>query len=219
MLPRIFLAILTVGILYVGYRFIALKVASRDLVIEKTDMVPVVLQAETLYVDIHEVTNRQYSTFAKKKVISAGHSMRYPDRDHPRQPAAGVKLMGARAFCKACGKRLMTIEDFRFIAGSFGSRYEFGDDIDTSEAVFSLNYMDRKTPEEVMSKKPNEYGIYDLTGNVWELLDSRNSEGKILVAGGAYYMTKEALRLDSLCLNAAEYHELTNPSIGFRCVR
>jgi formylglycine-generating enzyme required for sulfatase activity len=75
---------------------------------------------------------------------------------------------------------------------SKGFRYSGGERLD-GVACFQNNSENRTAP--VASKAPNELGIYDMSGNVWELTSERwcadygspRSGGRIVVRGGGWF--------------------------------
>ena len=97
------------------------------------------------------------------------------DRLDPRRPVESVSWSEASEFCKAlsrlqrCSVLLPTEAEWEYAcrAGS-ESRYCFGDDHDqlARHAWFSEN-AGRRT-HRVGRKRPNEWGLYDMHGNVWE---------------------------------------------------
>lgn len=96
---------------------------------------------------------------------------------------------------------------------STDKKYAGSDDVD--EVAW---YKDNAggTTHTVATKKPNELGIYDMSGNVWEWCQEltgnyENKEGKM--RGGAYVNTKEILRVSQ----RFEYLTMNNqPMVGFR---
>ncbi len=97
------------------------------------------------------------------------------DRIDPRRPVERVSWSEARDFCVAlswlqrCPVLLPTEAEWEYAcrAGS-QSRYCFGDALDALDryAWFSEN-AGRRT-HRVGRKRPNEWGLYDMHGNVWE---------------------------------------------------
>jgi formylglycine-generating enzyme required for sulfatase activity len=133
-------------------------------------------------VDIHPVTNEQFVRFlehlgdekdlqnhdvirlresrirrsAGKLIIESGYA---------KHPVVGVSWYGALAYAKWVGKRLLTEAEWEVASkGGFEEAiYPSGDDIEKSEA----NFFSSDTTS-VMSYVPNNYGLYDMAGNVYE---------------------------------------------------
>jgi formylglycine-generating enzyme required for sulfatase activity len=209
--------------LLVAGRIIARYLLSREYVpaihLGGTPMMRVGSWGNSLDVDIHEVTNKQYAEFEAADYHKPGAYLDVPGFAHPMQPVVGVKFYAAKHFCQACGRRLMTLDDYKFILSHLDGMYECGNSMDTNCAVYSLEYGAKKHPNTVMSKPPNSLGIYDLTGNVWEMLAASKKDGKIPVVGGAYYGPKDWLRIDSLVPRYDNLRDVRSDDVGFRCVK
>lgn len=127
----------------------------------------------------HLVTNHQYKQF----VIATGH--RVPFLDDPRvaidnwdsqrrtypagraqHPVVLVSWYDALAYCTWAGGRLPTEAEWEHAArgGLEGTLYPWGNEIDSSRA----NYDNRNGTTPVGSYASNDYGLYDVAGNVWE---------------------------------------------------
>ena len=79
------------------------------------------------------------------------------------------------AYAAWSGKRLPTEAEWEKAArgGLAGKKYAWGDSIDASKANY---HSDVKDTMPVGSYPPNGYGLYDMTGNVWEwCLDAYDS--------------------------------------------
>jgi formylglycine-generating enzyme required for sulfatase activity len=125
------------------------------------------------------VTNEQYKQF----VNSTGHRVPFVDdaraagdnwdvrqRTYPpgraRHPVVLVSWYDAQAYCAWAGGRLATEAEWEYAArgGLEGKLYPWGDEIDPSRA----NYDSRNGTTAVGSYAPNDYGLCDVAGNVWE---------------------------------------------------
>ena len=130
------------------------------------------------------MTNAQYRKF----VQDTGHrEPKYWDNlekhpilggkscSEPNQPVVGVTWYDATAYAKWAGKRLPYEKEWEFAArgGLVGKRYSWGND--KSLARDYANYYETGGKDKwdgqsapVGSFKPNGYGLYDMTANVYE---------------------------------------------------
>ena len=121
---------------------------------------------EAFWIDEHEVTYDQYLEFMKR----TGYSIS-PCGGGEDHPVACVSWYDAKAYCEWAGKRLPTEAEWEKAArgGLEGKKFPWGNEDSVREynaengAQFSFN---RTAP--VMSFSPNEYGLYDVAGNVLE---------------------------------------------------
>ena len=131
----------------------------------------------------------------------------------PQKPLVNLKWKEARAVCKARGMDLPSDEQWQKAAtGSDGKMYATkSGDLKKSEANFASD-----RPVDVMSYPPNDFGVYDMTGNVWEWT--------LGDADGRYYRIRGgSWNEDDPLLLRSSYHgyflpELEFNVIGFRCV-
>ena len=191
------------------------------------DLVPgeVVKVTDYLYMDMTEVTVGQFKTFLKssgyepEKPIDWEELYEYsPTSDYPM---IYVTWHDATAYAKWAGKRLPTEAEWEFAArgGLVGKEYVWGDD---KAVVWDYANCDGKDKWEycapVGSFKPNGYGLFDMSGNVWEWCqDWRDSNTKVcrVLRGGSWgnypFDLRAALR--SLYCPTNTYN-----NYGFRCV-
>lgn len=166
--------------------------------------------------------------------------------DHP---VVHVSLSDALAYCKWSGTTLPTEAQWEYAArGGVKTEYPWGTDL-TENDVFHANTWQGNFPWEnnqadgfvgtapVKTYEPNNYGLYQMIGNVWEwcrnpryvLLDDFNksdyelkeapTEGEYAIRGGSFlchcsYCNRYRLpaRNGVDCLS-------TSSHLGFRCVK
>jgi formylglycine-generating enzyme required for sulfatase activity len=180
----------------------------------------------------YPVTNAEYERFLK------AHPQMSPPRywtnsqfNDPRQPVVGVSWHDAQAFCQWAGCRLPTEAEWEYAcrAGSKG-RFCFGDDETRlgEYAWYDANSSARTHP--VGQKKPNQWGLYDAHGNVWEWCQDWHgpySEQHVSDPTGPKQGDYRVLHGGSWNRNATNlrsaFRGQTNPDyrddyVGFRCV-
>ncbi len=128
---------------------------------EPSDEAPVhKVYLDAFSIDKHEVTNAQYEKFDPQHKRS-----KYSVCDDC--PVTNVSWEDARAYCTRQGKRLPTEAEWEKAArGPEGYRYAYGDTYDQKLARSGRPWPDGAL--KVGGYSPNGYGIYDMTGNVWE---------------------------------------------------
>ena len=149
------------------------------------------VDVEAFYIDKYEVTNAQYKKFAdanpqwqKDNIPHKFHNGKYlnlwQDNTYPpgkeNHPVVYVSWYAAMAYAKWAGKRLPTEAEWEKAArgGVVGIKYPWGDLIDPSKANYGGEVGDTRP---VGSYPPNDYGLYDMVGNVMEWCLDAYDEG------------------------------------------
>ena len=105
--------------------------------------------------------------------------------EEPNLPATTMTSYAARQYTKwlsgVTGNqyRLPSEAEWEYAAtGGATTAYHFGDDAEKLDDYAWYEDNAEDTPHFVKEKKPNQYGLYDMHGNVWELvLDQYSDEG------------------------------------------
>jgi sulfatase modifying factor 1 len=211
----------------------------------------------TYYLDATPVTNTQFATFVEAtgyrttaerlenlmrsqdgQIQAPGPTWRAfatPDRkDHP---VVYISWHDADAYAKWVGKRLPTEAEWEKAArgGLIGKLFPWGNAAPEGRANWNRTQANPQaapptTP--VASFAPNDYGLYDMAGNVWEwcadwYLDpyyaigpssdpAGPERGQYKVRRGASWNVREDFRLR--CANrGAMLPDRAWPNLGFRC--
>ena len=182
---------------------------------------PVLLDG--FFIDTHEVTQKDYVN------IRGANPSRFQG-DH--LPAEQVTWLEAIAYCKRAGKRLPTEAEWEKAARAGAStKYYWGGEHDGRYAWSEDNSGEQTHP--VGQKTPNTYGLYDMSGNVWEWVSDwyekkyyerspvSNPPGpefgsEKTLRGGSWYSSPRHQM--SATRFWSEPH-IRNSNFGFRCVR
>lgn len=182
-------------------------------------------------IDKYEVTVKQYKLFCE----ATGRKMPVQPYkgEHANMPVVNVSWNDASAFAQWAGKRLPTEAEWEYAAKggakSQGFRYS-GSNSYSRIAVYSGNTANIQRPG---TKDPNELGLYDMSGNVWEWCYDRYNEDYYAESqnaidpmgpskGNGYVIRGGAFNSDTRELqtkNRSFYKGDPRNNIGFRCVK
>jgi formylglycine-generating enzyme len=165
------------------------------------------------------------------------------------EPVSQISWNDASEYAKFEGKRLPTEAEFEYAArgGLIGKKYAWGDDLEPNGKP-SANWWQGEFPKKntvedgflmrspIKSFAPNGYGLYDMTGNVWEWTndfysDDYYAKSPIETPKGAEIGEEKSIRggswmcAENFCSNyrVAGRSKATPDSamnnLGFRCVK
>lgn len=133
---------------------------------------------DAFYMDVTEVTNAMYKRFVKATGYREPFLWRWGNNS-PNHPVMSVDWHDAMAYAQWASKRLPTEAQWEYAArgGLVGNRYPLGNEISHNDAnyvgVGGVDRWNKLAP--VGSFSPNSYGLFDMSGNVWEwCLDKYN---------------------------------------------
>jgi iron(II)-dependent oxidoreductase len=181
------------------------------------------------WMDVTEVTNTEF----KKFVDSSGYRPRRwsYDSGKPNHPAVNVTWNDTVAYCRWAEKRLPTEAEWEYAAGGPDHlKWSFGNKFESSKYSFNRYIFNKSGTEAVGSYPANGYGLYDMSGSVWEWVSSLykpypyraddgredpSASGSRVLRGGSWDYYASNLRM--------AYRFYSDPSsgfdvIGFRCV-
>ena len=221
------------------------------------DTAPVhTVYVDAFYMDTHEVTNLQWHKFItenpewqKDNIDEALRDGFYLEHwngnNYPLwkevHPVTNVSWYAAMAYAQwSGGKRLPTEAEWEKAARGqlAGKLYPWGDSIDATKANYNFNMADTR---DVGRYSPNAYGLYDMSGNVWEwVLDEAISDfytrsplrnpiaGSNLpsdlttvktarvMRGGSFYSAAEDT---TVTVRGGKHPSSCLGSVGFRCAK
>ncbi|MDB6125809.1 MAG: pkn1 4 [Pedosphaera sp.] len=179
----------------------------------------------------------------KEKVDGVTHPTKpygsvYRERGEKGYPAMGMSLLSATEYCKwlswKTGKqyRLPTEAEWEYAcrAGST-TAYFWGDDAAKAVDYGWFDENSENTTQPCGKKKPNAWGLYDLTGNVAEWCAKESKTAKDVARGGAFSEPANKMRSSARMICTPEWNELDpqNPKsiwwlasadfVGLRVVR
>jgi formylglycine-generating enzyme required for sulfatase activity len=124
---------------------------------------------DDFYISKYEVTFAQYDKFCEAT------NRKQPDDEgwgHGNRPVINVSWHDAVAYCKWAGGRLPTEVEWEYAARggnkSRGYKYAGSNDIDKVAWQSGDDWGSLGSTKPVGQKQPNELGLYDMSGNVWE---------------------------------------------------
>ena len=192
---------------------------------------------DAFYIDLNEVTNTNYKEFidATQKV-SPFH---WPEGNIPKgkenHPVVYVNWFDANEYCVWAGKRLPTEQEWEKAArGEDGLIYPWGNvwTLDKSNNPYK-----HSTGTEPVASYPagrSPYGLYDISGNVWEWVDSYylphpgnpvthaeyGNDKRVLKGGSWFDCLSYGCGLSAPTFNRSFFTpEVKNNSFGFRCAK
>ncbi len=160
------------------------------------------IDVHSFYMDRYETTQQTYEKITGKNPSFFKGSNR---------PVEKVNWFEAEKYCRSIGKRLPTEWEWQRAAQQ-GEEVKF-----VKERAMDLGWF--KSNSEWMThpvglKKQNLYGLYDMTGNVWEWTSSDHESGGKVMRGGSWRNSVKSMQPSKriMSLPLYRYHY-----VGFRC--
>lgn len=193
---------------------------------------------DAFHIDLYEVTNAEYKIFtdATKRETPYHWLEGNLPKGKEKHPVVYVSWFDAKAYCEWNGnKRLPNEQEWEKASrGEDGFTYPWGHEWTLDK---SNNPYKHSTGTEPIGSYPNgksPYGLYDMSGNVWEWVDSyylphpgntvhraEYGDDKRLLKGGSWFdCLSYGCGLSAPTFNRSFFTpEVRNNSFGFRCAK
>ena len=188
--------------------------------------------------DETHVTNAQFADFLRATNYSPKESTNFlkhwidnrPPKGLENHPVVWVTLDDARAYSNWAGKRLPTEGEWQWAAqnGLDENRYPWGNTMDSTAC--NAGQYNATTSVRKFENGRSKQGIYDLSGNVWQLTESERTDAHnnfSILRGGAWYVNKASQWYGDQGAQTSGFgakYLMTWPgldrcaTVGFRCV-
>lgn len=202
-------------------------------------------------IDERAVTNQEYLAFVtknpqwRKSAIKPLYSdsnylkdwptdLQLPKNAKPNAPVCNVSWFAAKAYAKAVGKRLPTLDEWEFIAMADEITANARNKKNYSDAIIDLYLQKNRQYNEVKLSKPNYWGVYNMFDLIWEWTDDFNSilstndsragqyDDKELFCAGSATSSTDILNYAAFmrfALRTSIKAHYTIGNLGFRCAK
>jgi gamma-glutamyl hercynylcysteine S-oxide synthase len=198
---------------------------------------PRTMEMGRFFMDRTPVTNAAFAEFLAASGYAPADRSNFlrhwvdgrPPAGQAGHPVVWVSLDDARAYAKWAGKRLPTEAEWQYAAqGRDGRTYPWGRTMGPGRCNNKLN---RTTPVTAFPKGASPFGVLDLVGNVWQVLDDVYDNGVYrfgIIRGGSFYSPEKSVwyvKSGPLAVDRTQMLLLVAPgldraaTVGFRCVK
>jgi formylglycine-generating enzyme required for sulfatase activity len=172
----------------------------------------------SFYIDVTPVTNAEYAFFVEE----TGHRVprhwdtRLAPEDTQDHPVVGVTYHDAATYATWAGKMLPTEAEWEKAArGTNGNIYPWGDQATPAKCNVRETGVGHTTPVGLYRSGVSAYGVYDMSGNVWEWCRTATAPNRHVLKGSAF-TSPFAMAVASATNDADD--AMHDDDTGFRCV-
>ncbi len=189
------------------------------------------------YIDLNEVTNADYKKFINTAEKTAPYHWLEGNipRGEENHPVVYVSWFDANEYCAWVGKRLPNEKEWEKAArGEAGLIYPWGNEWSLDKSNNPYKYSVGTEPVGSYPEGRSPYGLYDMSGNVWEWVDSYylphpgnpvmraeyGADKRVLKGGSWFDCLSYGCGLSAPTFNRSFFTpEVKNNSFGFRCAK
>ena len=192
---------------------------------------------DAFYIDLNEVTNADYKKFVNTTRKTAPYH--WPEGNIPKgkenHPVVYVSWFDANEYCFWADKRLPNEQEWEKAArGEAGLIYPWGNEWSLDKSNNPYKHSTGTEPVGSYPEGRSPYGLYDVSGNVWEWVDSyylphpgnpvthaEYGKDKRVLKGGSWFdCLSYGCGLSAPTFNRSFFTpEVKNNSFGFRCAK
>lgn len=198
---------------------------------------PRTIEMRRFFMDRTPVTNAAFAAFLKASGFAPEDTSNFlkhwvdgkPPAGRGDHPVIWISLEDARAYARWAGKRLPTEAEWQYAAqGMDGRPFPWGRKMEPGRCNNKLN---RTTPVDAFPKGASPFGVLDMVGNVWQIMDDVYDNGVYrygIIRGGSTYAPEKSVwyvKSGPLPVDRVQIHLLVAPgldraaTVGFRCVK
>jgi gamma-glutamyl hercynylcysteine S-oxide synthase len=195
------------------------------------------IMVDSFLIDRYPVTNAQFYEFITASGYRPSDTSGYLRHWHAgifkqgqdKYPVVNVSYEDMNAYARWARKRLPTQLEWQLAAqGNDKRKWPWGNEF---HATYCNNSFDRQTPVDAFPKGQSPFGVMDMVGNVWQMVNDIFFNGTNymgVIRGGSYYKPDSSwwyLQGGPQSLDKTQILLLVSPgfdrsaTVGFRCVR
>jgi formylglycine-generating enzyme required for sulfatase activity len=195
------------------------------------------IEIDSFLIDKYPVTNARFFEFINSSGYRPVDTARYLKhwqsgiyrQGQDNYPVVYVSYEDIIAYAKWAEKRLPTEVEWQLAAqGPDKRKWPWGDEF---HGTYCNKAFGRPTPVDAFPKGQSQYGVFDMVGNVWQLMNDIYFNGTnyfTIIRGGSYYKPESSwwyiqggpqpLDKTQIMLMVSPGFD-RSPTVGFRCVK